>query len=175
MPGRECYHCRQWVDDKQVHDCWSTTEEKHTQDLSEDLQDAWARLRETAVSFGEQRIYASHRSIMFSRKVCYCFVRPTKNRLEVCFFLGREEKSPPVRKTYASTKVKTAHMVYLTHRDEVEAPITDWLKEAYDVSMTLKPAPKAPTTKKKTARKRKKTSAKKKKKPKQTKAKRKTR
>ena len=53
------------------HDCWTTTETALTQDLSGDLQDAWERLRETAVSFGDQRIYASHKSVMFSRKSCY--------------------------------------------------------------------------------------------------------
>src|SRR5688572_9072110 len=64
MAGRECYHCKQWVDEGEAHDCWTTTEAALTQDLSEDLQDAWERLRETAVSFGEQRIYASHKSII---------------------------------------------------------------------------------------------------------------
>ena len=57
-------------------------------------QDAWARLRETALEFGEQRVYASHSSIMFSRRACYFFVRPKKKMLEVCFFLGRAVKSP---------------------------------------------------------------------------------
>ena len=47
-------------------------------DLSDDLRDAWERLRETAADFGDQRIYASHNSIMFSRKSCYFFVRPKK-------------------------------------------------------------------------------------------------
>lgn len=28
-------------------------------------------------------------------------------------------------------------MVRITHRDEVESPVTDWLLEAYDVSDTL--------------------------------------
>jgi|SRR6516165_2434735 len=48
------------------HDCWTTTEEALTQDLSEELRDAWERLRETAARFGDQRIYASHKSIMFT-------------------------------------------------------------------------------------------------------------
>ena len=69
MAGRECYHCKQWVEEGEAHDCWTTTEAALTQDLSEDLRDAWERLRETAASFGDQRIYASHNSIMFSREV----------------------------------------------------------------------------------------------------------
>ena len=58
MPGRECYHCKKWIEDGEDHDCWTTTEAALTQDLSDDLRDAWERLRETAVSFGEQRISA---------------------------------------------------------------------------------------------------------------------
>ena len=73
MAGRECYHCKQWVEEGEEHDCWTTTETALTQDLSGDLQDAWERLRGTAVSFGDQRIYASHKSVMFSRKSCWFY------------------------------------------------------------------------------------------------------
>jgi hypothetical protein len=113
-------------------------EEALTRDLSEDLREAWERLRETAAEFGEQRIYASHKSIMFSRKVCYFFVRPTKKALEVWFFLGRAIKAPVVRKAVPTSKVKVGHMVLVRHRDEVESPLTDWLREAFDVSDELR-------------------------------------
>jgi hypothetical protein len=131
MAGRECYHCKQWVDEGEPHDCWTTTEAALTADLSEDLQEAYARLRETAEQFGDQRIYASHNSIMFARKACYFFVRPKRSFLEVCIFLGRMVKAPHVRKTIKTSKVKIAHLVQVRHRDEVEAPLTDWLREAY--------------------------------------------
>jgi uncharacterized protein DUF5655 len=134
MAGRECYHCKQWVAEGEAHDCWTTTEAALTQDLSEELQDAWERLRETAVSFGEQRIYASHKSIMFSRKSCYFFVRPKSKFLELCVFLGRGLKAPQVRRVDRASKTKVVHIIQIRHRDEVEAPVTDWLQEAYDLS-----------------------------------------
>jgi hypothetical protein len=134
MVGRQCYHCKQWVEDTATHDCWTTTERALTQDLSEDLQEAWERLRETAVAFGDQRIYASHKSIMFSRKSCYFFVRPKRNFLEVCVFLGRALKAPQVRRVDPASKSKIVHFLQIRHRDEVEPPITDWLQEAYDLS-----------------------------------------
>jgi hypothetical protein len=137
MAGRECFHCKQWIDDGEKHDCWTTTEAALTRDLSEDLRDAWERLRETAAGFGEQRIYASHNSIMFSRKACYVFVRPKRSFLEVVFFLGRTLRSGRIRQTVASSRAKVAHVVRVTHRDEVESPLTDWLQEAYDVSEAL--------------------------------------
>ena len=95
MPGHECYHCKQWVEEGEAHDCWTTTERALTRDLSEDLRDAWERLREAASELGEQRIYASHNSIMFARKT------------------------------------KVAHIIQVKHRDEVEAPLTEWLHEAF--------------------------------------------
>jgi hypothetical protein len=137
MGGRQCYHCKQWVEQGEAHDCWTTTEEALTQNLSDDLQDAWERLRETAVSFGDQRIYASHKSIMFARKACYFFVRPKKSFLEVCIFLGRALKAPQVRRVDRASKSKVVHVVQIRHRDEVEAPITDWLQEAYKASDVL--------------------------------------
>ena len=134
MASRECYHCKQLVEDGEAHDCWTTTEGALTRDLSEDLREAWARLRETAADFGDQRIYASHNSIMFSRKSCYCFVRPKKSFLEVCVFLPRGLKHPKVRRADPASKTKVANMMRVIHRDEVEAPFTDWLREAYDYS-----------------------------------------
>ena len=137
MTRKKCYHCKQWVEKGAAHDCWTTTESALTKDLSEDLQEAYARLRETVVAFGEQRIYASHKSIMFARETCYFFVRPKKSALEIVFFLGRAVKAPQVRRVVEASRVKRAHIVHVTHRDEVEAPITDWLQEAYEVSDTL--------------------------------------
>ena len=134
MSGRECYHCKQWIGDRQAHDCWTTTEAALTQDLTEDLRDAWERVRETALALGDQRIYASHKSIMFSRKSCYFFVRPKRNFLELCVFLGREVKAPQVRRVDRASKSKVVHTIRITHRDEVEAPVTDWLREAYAFS-----------------------------------------
>jgi hypothetical protein len=164
MAGRECYHCKQWIEEGEAHDCWTTTEAALTQDLSEDLREAWERLRETAASLGDQRIYASHKSIMFSRKSCYFFVRPKRNFLEVCVFLGRALKVPQVRKAVRASKTKVAHLLQIRHRDEVEAPFTAWLQEAYELSgalasktrskrLTSKPKPGQDRKKKKTARK----------------------
>jgi hypothetical protein len=139
MAGHQCYHCKQWIAEGEPHDCWTTTEAALTKDLSEDLKDAWERLRETAVEFGEQRIYASHHSIMFSRRACYFFVRPKKAFLELCVFLGRPVRAAQVRRVDRSSKSKFAHVIHVRHRDEVEPPITDWLREAYD--LPDKPAP----------------------------------
>ena len=131
MPGWECYHCKQWVEKGEAHDCWTTTEAALTADLSDDLRDAWERLRETAVEFGEQRIYASHSSIMFSRKSCYFFVRPKRSLLEVCVFLPRAIRAPQVKRTQQASRSKVVHLIQIRHRDQVESPITDWLHQAY--------------------------------------------
>lgn len=137
MPSRQCYHCKQWIAEGEAHDCWTTTEQALTRDLAEDLRDAYERLRETAVAFGEQRIYASHHSIMFSRRSCYFFVRPKKSYLEICIFLGRAVKAPQIRRVEESSKSKRVHFIRITHRDEVEPPVTDWLREAYDLPDVL--------------------------------------
>jgi hypothetical protein len=151
MAGRECYHCKQWVEEGEAHDCWTTTEAALTRDLPEDLRDAWERLRETAAAFGEQRIYASHNSIMFSRRSCYFFVRPKKTFLEVVVFLGRTVKARQIRRVDAASRAKTAHFLRITHRDEVESPVADWLQEAYEYAGAT---PKKPVKRTASAKKR---------------------
>lgn len=152
MKAHECYHCKQWVEKDEPHDCWTTTEDRLTKDLSEDLQDAYQRLREAAVEFGEQRIYASGSCIMFSRTSCYFFVRPKRNWLELAVFLKRALRSPLVKRAESKSKVKIANIIRITHRDEVEPPLTDWLREAYEFEPLAKSAAKK-IAKKKTANK----------------------
>jgi hypothetical protein len=132
VKAHTCYHCKLWVEEGEAHDCRTTTEAALTQDLPEDLRDAWERIRETAVEFGEQRIYASGTAIMFSRASCYFFVRPKKKFLELVLFLGRSIRAPQVHRVERASKTKLAHIVHVRHRDEVEAPLTDWLQEAYE-------------------------------------------
>ena len=132
MAARQCYHCKQWIEQGEEHDCWTTTEAALTEDLPEDLQEAYERLREAVVELGEQRVYASHHSIMFARKSCYFFVRPKKSYLEVVAFLGRALNAPQVKRADSASKSKVANFIRITHRDQVEPPITDWLREAYE-------------------------------------------
>jgi uncharacterized protein DUF5655 len=132
MRAHECHHCRQWIEEGEAHDCWTITEGALTQDLPDDLREAWERIRETAADFGEQRIYASGTAIMFSRQTCYFFVRPRGSHLQVCVFLGRAIRAPQVRRVERRSTTKFVNILHITHRDEVEAPITDWLREAYE-------------------------------------------
>ena len=93
MADYECLHCKQWVENGETHDCWTTTD--------------------------------------------YFFVRPKSKYLEVCIMLGRPIKAPQVCNVMKGSRTKYANMIRITHRDEVEAPITDWLREAYDVHDVL--------------------------------------
>ena len=45
-------------------------------------------------------------------------------------------RSPRIRRAVASSKTKVAHIIHVKHRDEVEAPLTDWLHEAYHLQDT---------------------------------------
>ena len=151
MAGRECHHCHRWIEEGEAHDCWTTTEAALTEDLSEDLSDAWERLRETAVAFGDQRIYASGTAIMFSRESCYFFVRPRRSYLQVCVFLGRAVRAPQVRRVECKSTSKFVNIIHIRHRDEVEPPITDWLREAYNLPDKSAARAAKPTRRKSTA------------------------
>jgi hypothetical protein len=53
--------------------------------------------------------------------------------LQVCIFLGRALRGLQIRRAERTSASKFANIVHITHRDQVEAPITDWLREAYDL------------------------------------------
>jgi hypothetical protein len=173
VSGHTCYHCKQWVEEGEAHDCWTTTEGALTSELTEDLREAWERLRDAASELGEQRIYASHSSIMFSRRSCYCFVRPKRSFLEVNVFLGRTIQAPQIRRVVQASVAKAVHVIQIRHRDEVESPITDWLAEAYEYCESA-PRSVAKRATKAAAAARQRTSARKKAQSKTTKARNKT-
>ncbi len=107
------------------------TEAELINGLNEDLRDAWQKLRAFAATLGPQRIYPSALSIMFAKKVCYFFVRPKKTSLEVWMFLPREIEG--LTSTRGATKnVKYCNRFKLIHPDQVESPLTDWIRESYD-------------------------------------------
>ena len=65
-------------------------------------------------------------------------LRPSEaNAAQVCFFLGRALVEPQIRRATATSRTRTAHLVHVTHRDEVEPPLTTWLREAYETSPAL--------------------------------------
>ncbi len=84
---------------------------------------------------------------MFSRRSCYFFVRPRRRHLQVCVFLDRAVRAPQVRRVERKSKSKLVNIINITHRDEVEPPITDWLREAYELPDKLP----ATTTRKRAA------------------------
>jgi len=107
------------------------TEAELIDGLDEDLRDAWHKLRDFAAGLGPQRIYASALSIMFSRKVCYFYVRPKKTFLEVWIFLPRQIEGLTFTQGPAK-KVKYCNLFKLIHPDQVEEPLTGWIREAFD-------------------------------------------
>src|SRR5262245_32891231 len=133
MAGRECYHCKQWIEEGEAHDCWTTTEAALTEHLSDDLRDAWERMRETAAAFGDQRIYASGTAIMFSRDSCYFFVRPRRRFLQLCVFLGRAVRAPQVQRVERKSAAKLVNIIHIRHRGDIEPPITNGLRDASDL------------------------------------------
>jgi hypothetical protein len=50
-------------------------------------------------------------------------------------------KAPQVRRADRTSKSKVAHTIQIRHRDEVEAPLTDWLGEAYVLAHALSSKP----------------------------------
>ena len=72
--------------------------------------------------------------MFYGGKRCYAFVRPKKSYLELTFFLERAIESELLKKVEAVSKVRWAHVVAVVHADQVEEPVTDWLREAFEAA-----------------------------------------
>ena len=118
-------------------DHYNKSENFLTKNLSEDFQDAWLKIREFGETLGDQRIYASGKAIMFSKKVCYFFVRPKKSFLEVVIFLADKTKRPQFASVKPVSKTKFGHTFKLVHSDQVEGELTRALSEAFKLTADL--------------------------------------
>lgn len=101
-------------------------------DLDEDLQDAWSKLRDFLNDLGPQRTYTSARAIMFARDRCYAFVRPQKKYLQLNFFLDELIDSPQIKRGNRVSENRAANVFKLVHADQIDEPLTDWLREAWE-------------------------------------------
>ncbi len=112
-------------------DHYNTSEQYLIQNLEEDLKDAWFKIREAGQDLGEQRIYASGKAIMFSKKVCYFFVRPKKSYLEVVIFLKQKRSAEYFQSIRPVSKTKLAHTFRLVHADQVEGGLLEAIADAF--------------------------------------------
>ena len=113
-------------------DHYNSSEDFLIENLDEDLKEAWLKIREFGASLGEQRIYASGKAIMFSKKVCYFFVRPKKSFLEVVIFLKSKKSLKTFKAIVPVSKIKFSHTFKLVHSDQVEGELADAISEAYN-------------------------------------------
>ncbi len=114
---------------------WKTTERALTENLNEDLLDAFQKIRSFSLNLGDQRVYASGKAIMFSKKTCFFFVRPKKSFLEVVIFLRTKTKFKEFKSVQAVSKTKFAHTFKLFHSDQVEGELTKAIEQSYLLSV----------------------------------------
>jgi hypothetical protein len=104
-----------------LHYDWHVSEAELIGELDEDLRGAWQKLRAFAVGLGTQQMYASAHAIMFSRKVCYFYVRQRKRFLEVWIFLPRKVEGLRSMRGPAK-KLKYCNLFKVIHADQIEEP-----------------------------------------------------
>ena len=110
------------------------SEAEQVREMSEDLRDAWLKLRAFANGLGEYKFHTSAKAMMFTRRLCYMFVRPKKAYLEVTFFSPDEIAHPQVAKATRVSKTRASNVFKLVHADQVEEPLTQWVRGAWDIS-----------------------------------------
>jgi hypothetical protein len=110
-------------------------ESEQMRDMNEDLREAWLKLRAFARSLGEHKFHTSAKAMMFTCRLCYMFVRPKKAYLEVTFFSAEELKHPQIAKATRVSKSRVANIFRLVHADQVEEPLTSWIRDARELGV----------------------------------------
>ena len=132
-----CKSCRGFfpIQEKESHACLVPSPESVMSELTETQFEIWEQFKLLVQEFSDYYCYASKRSVMFSRRVCFCFLRPRSKDIEIFFFLGRELDSSIINKVEKRSETKFAHRVILKHSERLEEPLTSWLHEAYEFAV----------------------------------------
>lgn len=132
----KCPQCLSYlpIEKKKSHFCVKPQESDLLAVLTPEAREAWDLLRAFACGLGEQRVYASNKAIMFARRICYFFVRPKPKGLELTLFVDHRIQHPSIKRVLDYSKTKHAHVVQVVHVDQIEEPLTDWLREAWDLA-----------------------------------------
>lgn len=131
-----CHNCLVAYDPAAGHlNCVPVTERQLFNQFDEDLRDAYYLIKDRVSEFGDQRMYNNARASMFSRRVCYLYVRPKKKFLEVCFFLPKLLKNEIIHDGRAVSKSKFTHTVRVFHSDQIDHTILTWLREAFEFAV----------------------------------------
>ncbi len=132
----KCNQCLGYIltSKKKSHHCEVPSEETVFQNLEEEPREAWTKLRNFASDLGQQRIYCSAKAVMFSRDVCYMFVRSKRNRLEVCLMLDKKIRHEQISKVESYSKNRLRHTINVSHEDSIEEPLTDWIRHAWTIA-----------------------------------------
>ena len=131
MAGRECYHCKQWVEGRGARlldDHRGGADAGSVRGPAGGLGAA-ARDRRRVRRAADLRVPQLDHVLA----QVLLLLRPAEEGLPRSLrVLGRALKAPQVHRVERASKSKVAHIIQIRHRDEVEPPITDWLQEAYE-------------------------------------------
>ena len=133
----KCKQCLGYVlnSRRKSHRCEKPSEESVFENLVEEPREAWIKLRKFASSLGPQKIYCSAKAVMFSRNVCYMFVRCKKSRIELCIMLDHKLDHEQIKKVDAYSKTRFRHIINVHHEDLIEGPLTEWILQAWKVAL----------------------------------------
>jgi hypothetical protein len=104
MAGRECHHCKQWIEPGEAHDCRSTTEaasDARPAGESAGRVGAAARNSDRVRPAADLRLRSCDH---VSRERLLLLRSPRKQYLEVCVFLGRRIEATQVRRVEQPSK-----------------------------------------------------------------------
>ena len=137
MAGRECYHCKQWVEEGEEHDCWTTTEAALTQDLSgRSAQRLGTAARDRRLFWRSADLRLAQIDHVLAQILL--LLRASEEELSRGLRVPRpraEGSSGATRRSRIEVQGRSLHSDQAPRRGR--GAVTEWLREAYQQSESL--------------------------------------
>lgn len=100
----------------------------------------YRRLEVIVRSCGPVTLTPTKDRIRFRALVQFAGVVIQRNRLRVGFILSRRLENPRISKILSFTPGRFSHAVYIRTLEDLDNELKGWLREAYEVGRTRRPA-----------------------------------
>jgi hypothetical protein len=135
-----CPRCdRSFRNIRQRHSCRAIELEEHFAKKPPVIREIFDALIRAIADIGEIQVNVVKGAIFLKTDTTFVEIKTKKDCLLLAFYLAQEEQGPAIARTVEVSKNRVAHVLRLTHPDDLSEQVVSWLRQSYELITALKP------------------------------------
>lgn len=129
-----CPHCkRPFKNRNQQHSCVEIRPQEVLKDKSENVIAIYDRIISIAETNGRFAETATSKAIFLKNNGTFLAIKPMNNRIDLEFFLDREDLIFPVSRSLRISRNRIVHFISIDDVTQADEQLAAWIKESYEL------------------------------------------